>query len=266
MSAVQTEIGTIGIIGVGHLTCCLVAGLMRSEHPPRIVLSPRNARRSRDLAARYGLDVAGDNAAVVEEASIVLLATRPPDLLEACKGLPWRARQTVVSVAAGVATSGIARAVRPATVVRALPIAAARIGESPTCLHPDNAASRRLFALLGTVHAYEDESTFDLASTYGVVFSVSHAVMGSLAEWFERSGLTSDEGRRLTAEAIRAAAGMVLAHPEKSLGSMVEDYATPGSLTTLALERLRERAVLDGLQASFDSVLSRCREINAETS
>jgi pyrroline-5-carboxylate reductase len=265
MSTPQHEIGTIGIIGVGHLASYLVAGLMRSDDPPQIVLSPRNARRSRDLAARYGLSIARHNAAVVERADVVLLAARPPDLLNSCEDLPWSARQTVVSVAGGIARSAIESAVEPATVVRALPIAAAEIGESTTCLYPDNAVARKLFEPLGSVHSYEDEPTFDLASMQGVVFSVSHAVIRSITEWFERSGLTAEEGRTLTAKAIRAAAGMVLTHPEKSLDSIVAEYATPGSLTLLALERLRERNVFDGLQAALDSALARCREINAGT-
>lgn len=255
----------IGIIGVGHLAGYLVNGLMRNETPPKIILSPRGEENAKRLSERHGLSIADSNAQVVEQSDIVLLATRPTDLLDAIADLPWRSDQTAISVAAGVAISGLSRAVSPATAVRTLPVTAAEIGESPTCLYPENATARQVFELLGSVHVFENEQSFDLGSMQGVVFSVFHAGIHAVAAWFEKNGLDSDTARALSAAAFRATSSMVEAHPEQKLCDMVDDYATEGSLTRITLESLKENGGLSAWSSALDASYKRCREINQST-
>jgi pyrroline-5-carboxylate reductase len=242
---------SVGVLGVGHLGGALVAGLAAGEKAPRIVLSPRNAGRAKTLADRFGLAVARNNPELVERSQVIVVATRPADVLGAVRGLPWRDHHTAVSVAAGVLLPALQDAVRPATAVRALPITAAEIGESPTCLFPENLAARGVFERLGSVHVFGDEATFELASTHGVVYSVFHAVIGSTAAWFESSGVPEPEARRLAALAVRAAAGMVLSRPSVALDVMVDEFARPGSLTLAALRQLRKDGTLDALHAAW---------------
>lgn len=251
----------IGVIGVGHLARYLVAGFAKADSPPKFVLSPRNALTSRMLADCFGATVAESNADVVERADVVLLATRPPDLIEAATGLPWRGGQTAISLASGVALSGLSRTVAPATAVRALPVTAAEIGESPTCLHPDNAAARALFQRVGSVHAFDDEMTYDAASIHGVVYSTFHAVVQSMAEWLNHNGVPVEEARAIAAQAIRAATSMVMAHPELPLERMVDEFAIPNSLTLTALETMRDNGTFASIHEAFDRALARTRGI-----
>jgi pyrroline-5-carboxylate reductase len=253
--------GRIGIIGVGHLARSLVAGFVRAGTPPAIVLSPRNAATSRLVAERFGATVAGSNAAVVEQSELVLLAARPADVIASAGGLPWRVDQTAVSLAAGIRLSALARAVAPAVAVRALATTAAEIGESPTCLYPDNAAARALFDRVGSVHAFPDESTYDAACVSGVVYSAFHVVLQHVAEWLEREAVPADEARLLAGSAVRAAAGMTMAHPERSLEQMVREFASPGTLTLAAVEALRTNGALRGLDDALDRALGLTRDI-----
>lgn len=255
----------IGVIGVGHLAGYLVEGLMRCDPVPEIILSPRGAETAARLAEKYGLSIASSNAAVVEQSEVVLLATRPLDLLGVITGLPWRADQTAISVAAGVALDGLSRAVAPATAIRTLPVTAAEIGESPTCLYPENAIARSVFEELGTVHVFDDEVTFDLGSMQGVVFSVFHAGIQNVANWFESNGLDAKTARELSAAAFRATGGMVAEHPERSFDDMVGEYATEGSLTKITLENLREHGGLSAWHTALDASYKRCLEINRST-
>ncbi len=256
---------TIGIIGVGHLAGYIVAGLMGTESPPRVLLSPRGAANAARLSEKYGLDVAESNDAVVDGSDVVLLVTRPDDLLTAVSNLPWREGQTAISLAAGVALSGLQNGIAPATAVRTLPITAAKIHESPTCLFPENAAARALFEQLGSVHVFDDEETYDLASIQGVVFSVFHAGIQSIAGWMEESGLDKDTARELAARALRATGGMVLAHPENDFDSMVAEYATDGTLTLAALQELRKNGGLSGWPEALTAALNRNREVARDT-
>ena len=256
---------TIGIIGVGHLASYMVDGLMKADNPPTIILSPRGADNSARLAAKYDLRIANSNDAVVEGSDAVLLAPRPGDLLDTITGLPWRDGQTAISVAAGVALSGLQAAVSPPTTVRRLPTTAAKICESPTCLFPENDVARAVFDLLGSVHVFDDEETYELASIQGVIFSVFHAGIQSIAEWMEETGLDKDPARELAARALRATGGMVLAHPENDFDHMVNEYATEGTLTRIALLELRKNGGLSGWPEALSASLARSREINRDT-
>ncbi len=247
----------LGIIGVGHLAGYLVDGLMKAENPPGIVLSPRGVDNTRRLAELY--------AEVVERSDAVLLATRPMDLLDAVSGLPWREGQTAISVAAGVAMSGLEEAVTPATAVRTLPVTAARIGESPTCLYPENAVARRVFEKVGSVHVFDNEGDFDLGSMQGVIYSVFHAGIKAATDWYEANGLDPDTARKLSAHAFRATCGMVLDNPEQDLGDMMAEYATEGSLTRITLENLEANGGLSAWHKALDAAYKRCLEINRST-
>lgn len=255
----------IGVIGVGHLMSYIVRGWMRADPSLEIVLGPRNREIVRELSDAFGLDIAANNATVVKRSDIVVLATRPADLLAAATDLPWRPGQIAVSVAAGVSHSGLQRVCEPATVVRTMPVTASEIGESPTTMYPDNDDVRDLFERVGSVHAFKDEAVFDLANAHGVVFSVFHAGIQTVAAWFEDNGLPAGQARELAAAAFKATGEMVLAHPERGFDEMVAEYATEGSLTRIALEALRANGGLDGWRDALDKVQARCREINAET-
>ncbi|NQV43364.1 MAG: NAD(P)-binding domain-containing protein [Rhodospirillales bacterium] len=255
----------IGIIGVGHLAGYLVDGLMQNKTPPNIILSPRGATNAKRLSDQYDLTIAKTNAMVVEQSDVVLLATRPPDLLEAVANLPWRENQTAISVAAGVALSGLIRAVSPATAIRSLPVTAAKIAESPTCLYPENVVARQIFEQLGSVHVFEDEQSFDLGSMQGVIYSVFHAGIQTVAEWYEANGLDPKTARELSAAALRATCGMVTAHPEQSFNDMMDEYATEGSLTLITLQNLREHGGLSAWPTALDAAYTQCLEINRST-
>lgn len=255
----------IGVIGVGHLAGYLIDGLMRADPATSIILSPRGPRNSQRLSERYGLPVAESNAEVVEKSDVVVLATRPLDMLDALMDLPWREGQTAISVAAGVALTGLSRAVSPATAVRSLPVTAAKIGESPTCLYPENDIARELFTRLGKVHVFPDEKLFDLGSMYGVVFSVFHATIQSVASWFEDNGLDAETARALSAASFRATSGMVEHHPDRAFGDMVNEYIPEGSLSRITLENLREQGGMEAWHTALDAAYKRCLEINQST-
>jgi hypothetical protein len=58
---------------------------------------------------------------------------------------------------------------------------------------------------------------------------------------------------------------MALAHPERSLERMVQDFATPGTLTLAAVDALRTNGALRGLDQAFDRALGLTRDIGRAT-
>lgn len=251
--------GCIGILGVGHLAEYLVPGLLRGFAADRLRLSPRNAEMSSALAERYGVAVAPDNRTLVEDCALVLLATRSPQAVEAVSGLPWREGQTLVSVCAGVPLAVLAPAAAPATLARAMPIASAAIGESPTSLYPDLPAARAALAPLGPILAMPDEAAFEAASVSGAVYGWAHVLVGEMAAWAEEAGVPADLARDLMAQTLGAAAGMVRAHPERPVEAMTRELCTPGGLTRAGLDVLRDRGAFAAWRAACEAALAKAK-------
>lgn len=254
----------LGILGVGHLASYLVPGWARGKDRPSFLLSPRNAAVAARLERDYGCHVASDNAALVRESDVVVLATRPGHAVAAVRGLPWRAQQTVVSVVAGLEIAVLAPAVAPAQLVRSMPITSAAVAESPTLLYPEDAVARALFEPLGPVLVLPDEAAFTSASVIAALYGWVYALIGEAASWSEASGLAPDLARRLVAQTFKGAAAMTLERPEEPLSEIVAGLATPGSITKLGLDHLEQAEVLRQWRTACDLVLQRLENDHAK--
>jgi pyrroline-5-carboxylate reductase len=250
---------TVGILGVGRLAEFLVAGLCRHEGGPEILLSPRNAARAGRLAESYGLTIAGDNGELVAASDLVLLATRPDQAESAVTGLPWHADRLLIDLCAGVPLAVLAPHCGPVMLARAMPMSAAMIGESPTCLYPDLAPARALFSRLGPVVALPDEAAFEAASVLGAYYGWVHGLIGTVARWTAEAGVDAATARDLTAYMTRAAADMVRHQRDLSFAEIVGELATPGGITALGLGVLEDRAALEAWQDACEAVFTRLR-------
>ena len=267
MTGRPASVESVGIIGVGHLAGYLVEGLRRADLDLGIVLSPRNADRSAELAARFGAVVAADNQAVADAVPLVILSTRPGDAVAACESVAFRPRQTVISVAATLPLAALEPAVAPAAGVRAMPISCAAINRSPTLLYPDHPRARALFDLLGQVHVLPSESCFNPAVVIAAFYGWVYALLDDAVGWAARAGVPPATARRLVLETVRGAAGMGLDRPDRDLVAMLDDLATPGGLTEHGLAVLRRREGLAAWTEALDATLARmCGDETEETS
>ena len=101
----------IAILGGGKLGEALVSGLVSSgfRDATEIVITDVREQRLAELAGRYGVQTSLANADAIATAAVVVIAVKPQDFgaLLADIGTLLGSDQTVVSVAAGMTTSGI---------------------------------------------------------------------------------------------------------------------------------------------------------------
>jgi pyrroline-5-carboxylate reductase len=251
--------GPIGILGVGHLAGFLVEGFHRSAEAPLILLSPRNPERSSALAERFGVHVAKDNRELVSRSSLVILSTRPAQCVDAVRGLPWEDKHLLVSVAAGVPLEALDSVCRPASVIRAMPVSCAAIGESPTSIFPEDDRARVLFESLGPVFALPDEASFEAASVVGALYAWIYALLDETTGWMKSTGVPAAAARNLVTQAPRGATGMVLARPDETIEDMFSSLATAGGLTERGLEVLRDADALEAWSRACDAALEKIR-------
>jgi pyrroline-5-carboxylate reductase len=249
---------TIGIIGVGYLGECLAEGLAATE--TSLILSPRNAERAARLADRFGCTLAANNEDVVSKADIVFLATRPTDIAATARGLPWRKEQRAISIAAGIGLDVLASEVAPALAIRAMPIAASRICQSPTAFCPDDPKAAEILNRLGTAHGFRVEAQFETASIFGAFYALSYAFIGEASGWAEANGLDAVAARDLSARMVQAAAAAVIDRKDRSPLDLLNDLMTPGGITEEGYKVLTETGALsrwsEALNASACKALS----------
>lgn len=250
---------TVGIIGVGYLGECLAEGLAQSG--TILVLSPRNAGRVAELSARYGCEVAGSNAEVVEKSDLVLLATLPEQIAATAAGLPWRDGQRAISVAAGIELDAFAGAVAPALAVRAMPIASSRIRQSPTAFYPDDAMTAEILNRIGTAHPLENEAQFATASIFGAFYGLVYAFIDQASGWAEENGLPPETARQLSARMTQAAAAAIIDRSDCRPRELLDNLMTPGGITEAGLKVLERTQALERWSEALDASLNQSQSI-----
>lgn len=248
---------TIGILGVGHLMRHLTPGLLRADPPPKLLLSPRGAATSSALSRRYGLEIAPDNATLVERSDVVLLAVRPFQLVEATAGLPWRDDQVVVSLIAGISINSVQQALPRCRVARAIPVVAGEYGQSPTCLLPDDPVARRILEPAGPVIALATEADFEMASIVSCYGGWVQALIGETSAWLQKEGIDEELSRQLVAGMTRAASTVVLERRDVPVEHLVDELCLPGSFTGQGLDLLRQRNAFAPWHEACQALLER---------
>lgn len=248
---------TVGVLGVGHLMAHVVPGLMRTEEPPKVVLSARNAERAGALAERFSLEICTDNHVLVEASDVVMVAVRPFDVADTIKDLPWRDTQTVLSFAGTVSRSDYEPHVNGANIVLAMPVITAEFGESPTSLWPPNELVEELMAPCGPVIVFASEAQFKAASGSGAYFGWVQALILEMTQWLSAKGVPEETARALIAGMTRAGAVSAFERTATPLDELINDLCLPGSLTGQGLEILQNGDAFAPWRAAADSIYER---------
>lgn len=224
--------GRIGLIGLGHLGQWLVTGWAKADPTLRFSLANRSKGRAQDFAAQYGSFFSIHNQEIVDRSDIVILATRPEQVSGALNGIEFRAGQTVVSVAAGVALGTLGPMVHPAKAVRALPVSCVAINRSPVIVYPDDREVEALFSLVGQVHLLKDEASFPPGTALvGAFYAWMFLLMEEAMHWTVRKGIEPETARQLVIETIEGACATAADQPDTSMEAIWTRLATPGGIS-----------------------------------
>lgn len=246
----------IGIIGVGHISLSMVAGFLRAGvSPQELLFSPRG--KAKELSKLHGIPVGADNADVVRRADVVLLAVRPADALKAMVGLPWREGQVMISMCAGVPLSALH--VHPALAVRAMPLISSEFNASPTAFYPAAQPAETVLRHIGPPIAFPSEEAFEIACVNAAVFGWLLNLLGRTVDWMVEKGADEKATRELVARTVIATGRIAIERESESIGSILNQLATPGGITQLGLGVLNSRGTQEvwdeACQAVFDRLI-----------
>ncbi|MFC7494986.1 MULTISPECIES: NAD(P)-binding domain-containing protein [unclassified Nocardioides] len=250
---------TYGVLGVGSIAAAIVTGMCDGvADPPAVVLSPRNAERAAELAARLSsVRVAADNQAVVDESDVVVVCLRPDAAAEALAGLGFRDGQAVVSAVAGLHVASLAELVAPAAdVARSIPLPAVATRGSITPVHPATPAAVALFDRLGGSLPVADETAYESVAAASATVAAHFRYLGTIADWLTARGIPQGEARRYVADTFAALSGE-LGEAEVDFADLAGAHATPGGLNEQFARDLGEAGVYDAVRAGLDAILAR---------
>ena len=257
MTALRSQ--RIGVLGVGHLASYLVPRLIELTSRERILLSPRGAALSQAIADRHGAEIASDNTDLIERCDTILISVRPFQIDDALPNLPWRAGHRVISLCAGVPCASIMPHIAPAELVRAMPVTAGLLGESPTCVFPVSPWAKSLLEGFGPVIELDSEAQFEGASVVSAYYGWVQALIETIANRTADAGLGESQARLLVSQMTRAAATTVRETTDRRMDELVDELCLPGSITGHGLDRLNGRNAFTPWEEAYDAVLDKLR-------
>jgi pyrroline-5-carboxylate reductase len=162
---------TIGFVGSGNMAEALIKGILAAEafRPADILVSDIRPERVTELAARYGVTAAKDNADLASRCDIVVLSVKPQVMADALKDLSGLLTpdKLIISIAAGITTSKIAAILGDLPIIRVMPNTPALVGQGASVLYANPKAKRhmntamKLFSAVGFAASVEEESLID---------------------------------------------------------------------------------------------------------
>src|SRR5699024_12177358 len=123
----------IAFIGGGYMAEAVIAGIINTGFLRKeqiFVTNKENKERLAYLQDTYGVQCSNDKSAVLSDAEVVVVATKPYDVEKALQdAAPYiQANQLVISVVAGVPTDFISKIIdQDVSVVRSMPNTSATI-------------------------------------------------------------------------------------------------------------------------------------------
>ena len=248
----------VGVLGVGQLAQHLVEGLCGACVRSRLLLSPRSSDRAEALAQRFSLEIAPDNQSVVDGSDVVILSVPTDQAVKVASDLKFDKRHVVVCVAAGLKHERLARAALPAKTVRAIPSTSASVRESATVLYPGDDTAEKTLGLVGTVHVFDNEYAFEVASITAAYYGWVFALMAEISGWLESRGVEENEAKTLVAQMTRGVCAMCM-EGGKDMATEGRVIGRPGTYTGLGLDLLQRMDAFSAWSETLDAVLDASR-------
>ncbi len=258
----------IAIIGGGNLGVSLAEGFLKSgiSGPRDLTVTRRKVQLLKPLKD-VGVSVHADNAKAVSDASTVILAIKPKQLIDVLKEIKPALdpdKHVLISVVTGVSISEIANAVGTKIILfRAMPNTAIAIRESMTCLSTKNGTQQQkefvmsLFEKLGKAIFIEEElmAAATVLAACGIAYSLRY--IRAASQGGIEIGFDAATAQLIAAQTVKGAASLLLErgeHPERE----IDRVTTPQGCTIAGINEMEHQgfssSLIKGIMTSYKSI------------
>ena len=244
----------VGLIGAGSMASALARGWGEP-----VLVADVVAERAESLAAEVGGQAVASNAELAEQADLVVLCHKPPQLGEVAEQIGGRAR-VIASILAATTDrrhrAGLPRGARlplhPEPARRGAAGGALLLAGFPGGERVLRNEVLELFGRVGTVVPLDEpliEPAMAVMSSGPAFFA---RIVEAFAEAGARHGLEPETAVQLTSEAMGGTAALLR---ETDTATVRQRVATPGGVTERGLAVMEERQVPEALGAVVDVVV-----------
>ncbi|MDR0435414.1 MAG: pyrroline-5-carboxylate reductase [Propionibacteriaceae bacterium] len=260
----------VAFIGGGVMGETVLAALVAGGFPAvRLIVSGPHPEKLTRFTERYGVATTTDNKAAARESDVVILATKPYQVLGVLAEIGGQLKPgaLVISLAAGLTTEKLERALPEGTpVIRVMPNTPSQVGAGMSAISPGGHATdaevtiaRTIMEACGEVviidEKYQDAVTAVSGSGPAYIFLVAQAMIDAGV----RLGLTRQLATQLTEQTILGAARLMLETGEHPT-VLKEMVTSPGGTTAQALGVLEAYE----LRTAFTEAMQACYEKSIE--
>lgn len=263
---------TIAFVGSGNMARALIRGLVGTAtvRADQVIAADPDGAKLSSLEQELGIRCTSDNAEAVREADVVVLATKPQVFAHLLPGVAAAlGKDTVlISVAAGIPTALIERALPPGTrVVRTMPNTPALVGAGATAIaagsqatEDDLALAEILFRSVGISVRVPEEQLDAVTGLSGSGPAYVFAMVEALRDAGVREGLPEDAALQLASQTVFGAARL-LRDENESPEVLRARVTSPGGTTRAGLDALSEAGFADAILAAVRAATRRSAEL-----
>ncbi|GGB43308.1 pyrroline-5-carboxylate reductase [Lentibacillus populi] len=256
----------ICFVGAGSMAESIISGILHNQFlmSSQIVATNKNNRERLDgLQHRYDIDVTTDRKYAIDGADIIMLATKPYDIVDAINQVKSHVKpnQLIISVVAGIATGFISeRLGENVPVVRAMPNTSASIGFSATAITAgENAGAadlelaESLFKTIGLTTIVDEGDMHTVTGISGSGPAYFYYLVEAMEKAALKAGLDNAVAIQLITQTI-IGAGEMLKHSGDPASVLREKITSPGGTTQAAIETLEandfQQTVMDCVESA----------------
>jgi pyrroline-5-carboxylate reductase len=224
------------------------------------------------LQQTYGVQLIKENKELLQTADLIILATKPKDILTAMKSISSYLSSTtvVLSIVAGVPMATIEEELGKRPIARCMPNTSATIGMSSSAVTWNSYVKEEfkveiidMLKAIGSVIQVEEDELHVITALSGS----GPAYVYYFVEAFEKaavsSGLSSKVARNLLIETLAGSAEM-MKQSSQSPELLRNQVTSPGGTTEAGLEALKKNGFIEILGSCLKDAEIRSRELGKQ--
>ncbi|MBV9673584.1 MAG: pyrroline-5-carboxylate reductase [Verrucomicrobia bacterium] len=262
---------TFGFLGFGKMASALVQGMLQAGvcRGGDIMVVNRHPETIEEDVEKFGLQLADSAKALVQQASVIVLGTKPADSAQLLRDVrQYLDGKLLISVAAGVTLQALQDAAGHRTrVVRAMPntpslvmkgATAYALGDHATA--GDAEIANRVFSAVGIAFRVRESALDAVTGLSGSGPAYVFTFIEALADGGVMMGLPREIAMELAIQTVLGSALMIRdtkLHPAE----LREMVASPGGTTMAAIEVLEARGLRYTVMSAVRAAAERARQI-----
>ncbi len=262
----------VGFIGGGNMGEALIKGLIAANLVPAEAVYASDVRieRLRALDQQYGVQLCEDNAELVRQVDVVILAVKPQIMAPVVRHIASAVtrKKLLISIAAGVSTTTIRAALgKDARLIRVMPNTPALVLEGVTAiakaegLEPgDLDTAGEIFSAVGRVVTLDEELMDAVTGLSGSGPAYVAVVVESLADGGVKMGLDRITAMTLATQTVLGAARLML-EPGMHPGALKDMVSSPGGTTIAGNAAMEGGGMRNTLIKAGERATQRSREL-----